>query len=153
MLVSGTTTVGSNGQSIQFTPGSTFTAGAAIQVFLNSTAQDIYGNSLTNFAETFTIAGAWANSAAAAQVVNPFPNATNVPLNTVIQVEFNQPLQSGTITCNGSSGSVTLFQGSTATYLTPTCTLIGGGQVINIAATGNLVAGSTYKVSVNGSVY
>ena len=152
VLVSGTTTVGSNGQSIQFTPGSTFTAGAAIQVFLNSTAQDIYGNSLTNFAETFTIAGAWANSAAAAQVVNPFPNATNVPLNTVIQVEFNQPLQSGTITCNGSSGSVTLFQGSTATYLTPTCTLIGGGQVINIAATGNLVAGSTYKVSVNGSV-
>ena len=152
VLVSGTTTVGSNGQSIQFTPGAAFSAGTPIQVFLNSTAQDIYGNNLTNFTETFTIAGALANTAATAQVVNPFPNAANVPLNTVIQVEFNQPLQAGTVTCNGSTGSVTLFQGSTATYLTPNCTVIGGGQVINIATTSNLAAGSTYKVSVNANV-
>ena len=152
VLVSGATTVGGNGQSIVFTPSSAFSAGTPIQVFLNSTAQDTYGNNLTNFAETFTIAGALANSAAAAQVVNPFPNATNVPLNTVIQVEFNQPLQAGTVTCNGSSGSVTLFQSSTSTYLTPNCTLIGGGQVINIAPTSNLASGSAYKVSVNGTV-
>jgi len=118
VLVSGTTAVGSNGQSIEFTPSSAFTAGVPIQVFLNSTAQDVYGNNFSNFAETFTIAGALASTAPVAQVVNPFPNATNVPLNTVIQVEFNQPLQTGTVTCNGSSGSVTLYQGSTATYLT-----------------------------------
>jgi len=152
VLVSGTTTVGSNAQSIQFTPSSAFTTGMPIQVFLNSTAQDIYGNNLTNFTETFTIAGALASSAALAQVVNPFPNATNVPLNTIIQVEFNQPLQAGTVTCNGNSGSVTLYQGSTGSYLTPNCTVIGGGQVINIAATSNLASGSTYKVSVNGNV-
>ena len=152
VLVSGTTAVGSNGQSIEFTPSSAFTAGVPIQVFLNSTAQDVYGNNFSNFAETFTIAGALASTAPVAQVVNPFPNATNVPLNTVIQVEFNQPLQTGTVTCNGSSGSVTLYQGSTATYLTPTCTVIGGGQIINIAPTSGLVSGSTYKVSVNGNV-
>jgi hypothetical protein len=151
-LVSGTTTVGSNGQSIEFTPSSAFTAGTPIQVFLNSTAQDTYGNNFTNFTETFTIAGPLANSAAVAQVVNPFPNSTNVPLNTIIQVEFNQPLQAGTVTCNGNSGSVTLFQGSTGTYLTPNCTVIGAGQVINIAATSNLAAGSTYNVSVKGNV-
>jgi hypothetical protein len=152
VLISGTTTVGSNGQSIEFTPGSALAAGTPIQVFLNSTAQDIYGNNLTNFAETFTIAGALANTAAAVQTVNPFPNAINVPLNTVIQVEFNQPLQAGTVTCNGASGSVTLFQGSTGTYLTPNCTVIGGGQVINIAPTANLASGSTYKVSVTANV-
>jgi large repetitive protein len=152
VLVSGTTTVGSNGQSIVFTPNSAFTAGTPIQVFLNSTAQDIYGNSLTNFTEAFTIAGALANSAAVAQMVNPFPNATNVPLNAIIQVEFNQPLQAGTVTCNGGSGSVTLFQGSTGTYLTPACTVIGGGQVINIAPPSSLASGSTYKVSVNNNV-
>ena len=151
-LVSGAIAVGSGGQSIQFTPSSAFTAGTPIQVFLNSTAQDIYGNNLTNFTETFTSAGALANSAAGVQAVNPFPNATNVPLNTVLQVEFNQPLQAGTVTCSGSSGSVTLYQGSTGTYLTPNCTVIGGGQVINIAATSSLASGSTYKVSVNGNV-
>jgi hypothetical protein len=152
VLVSGTTSVGSNGQSIEFTPSSALAAGTAIQVFLNSTAQDIYGNSLTNFTETFTIAGALANSAAVAQVVNPFPNASNVPLNTIIQVEFNQPLQASTVTCNGASGSVTLFQGSTGTYLTPNCTVIDGGQVINIAPTSNLASQSTYKVSVTANV-
>ena len=152
VLVSGTTTVGSNGQSIEFTPSSSLTAGTPIQVFLNSTAQDVYGNNLTNFTETFTIAGALASSAAVAQVVNPFPNATNVPLNTIIQVEFNQPLQPGTVTCNGNSGSVTLYQGSTGSYLTPNCKVSGGGQVINIATTSNLAAGSTYRVSVNGNV-
>ena len=46
-------------------------------------AQDVYGNNFSNFAETFTIAGALASTAPVAQVVNPFPNATNVPLNTV----------------------------------------------------------------------
>jgi large repetitive protein len=152
VLVSGTTAVGSNGQSIEFAPSSTFTAGTPIQVFLNSTAQDIYGNNLTNFAETFTIAGALANTAATAQAVNPFPNATSVPLNTIIQVEFNQPLQAGTVTCNGASGTVTIFQGSTGTYLTPNCTVIGGGQVINIAPSSILASGSTYKVSVTGNV-
>ena len=152
VLVSGTATVLSNGQTIEFTPSSAFAAGAPIQVFLNSTAQDIYGNNLTNFAETFTTTGSLTNSAAVAQVVNPFPNATNVPLNSVVQVEFNQALQVSTVTCNGSSGSVTLYQNSTATYLTPNCTVVGGGQVINIAPTSNLVSGSTYKVAVTGNV-
>ncbi len=151
-LVAGVTTVGGNGQSIVFTPSSAFAAGSPIQVFLNSSAQDIYGNNLTTFAETFTIAGSLTGSAAVAQVVNPFPNATGVPTNTVIQMQFNQPLQSGTVTCNGSAGSVTLYQGSTGTYLNPTCTVIGGGQVINIVPTASLASGSTYKVSVNASV-
>jgi hypothetical protein len=55
-LVSGTTTVGSNGQSIEFTPGSALGAGTVIHVFLDSTAQDIYGNYLSNFSGQFTTA-------------------------------------------------------------------------------------------------
>jgi len=152
VLVSGTATTSSNGQTIEFTPGSAFTAGAPVQVFLSSSAQDIYGNNLANFAETFTVAGALTNTAAAAQTANPFPNATNVPLNTVIQLGFNQTLQTSTVICNGSSGSVTLLQGSTSTYLTPACTLTGGGQIINIAPTSNLAAGSSYTVTVNNNV-
>ena len=152
VLVSGTTTSTSSGQTIQFTPGSSFEAGTPIQVFLSSTAQDIYGNNLSNFAETFTVAGAPANTAASVQTVNPFPNATNVPLNTVIQLAFNQALQTGTVTCTGSTGSVTLYQGSTSTYLTPTCSVTGSGQIINIAPTGGLLAGSTYTVTVNNTV-
>ena len=145
--VSGTPTVAANGQSIVFTPSSAFTAGTPIQVFLNSTAQDTYGNSLTNFQATFTTAGS-TSSAAVVQAVNPGAGSSNVPLNTTIQVQYSQALQSGSVNCNGSSGSVTLFNGST--YLTPSCTV--SGQVISINPTGNLAAGTQYTVAVTSSV-
>ena len=146
-LITGTTNVGSNGQSIEFTPGSALSAGTPVQVFLNSTAQDIYGNNLSYFSGQFTTAGSITNTAAQVQAVNPFPNATNVPLNTVIEVEYDQALKGSTVTCNGSSGSVTLYQYSTGTYLTPNCAVSSG--VITITPSSNLVASSQYQVYVN----
>jgi hypothetical protein len=147
VLVTGTTNVGSNGQSIEFTPSSAFIAGTPVQVFLNSTAQDIYGNYLTYFSGQFTTAGSPTNTTAVPLLVNPFPSATNVPLNTVIQVEYDQALQSSSVTCNGSSGSVRLYQYSSNTALTPNCSVSGG--VITITPTSNLVAGSQYQVYVD----
>ena len=148
----GTTAVGSNGQSIEFTPSSAFTAGVPIQVFFIGRTRRFTETISPTLRKPSRLRAHWPAPRRSRRWSNPFPNATNVPLNTVIQVEFNQPLQTGTVTCNGSSGSVTLYQGSTATYLTPTCTVIGGGQIINIAPTSGLVSGSTYKVSVNGNV-
>ena len=145
VLISGTTTVGSNGQSIEFSPGSALSAGASMRVFLNSTAQDIYGNYLTSFSGQFTVAGSPANTAATVQAVNPFPGATNVPLNAVIQVEYDQALATSTI----NSANVRLYQGSTSTYLAPVLSLVGNGQIINIAPTSNLVSGSSYQVCIN----
>ena len=132
--VSGTTNVGSNGQSIEFTPSSALSAGTPTQVFLDSTAQDIYGNYLSYFSGQFTTAGAIANTAATVQAANPFVSATNVPLNTIIQVEYNQALSSSTI----NNTNVTLYQYSTGTYLTPKLSLVDNGQVVNIAPTSNL---------------
>jgi hypothetical protein len=143
-LVSGTTTVGSNGQSIEFTPSSSLAAGATIQVVLDSTAQDIYGNYLSSFSASFMTAGSIVNTAASVQAVNPAPFATNVPLNTVIQVEYNQPLNSASI----NSATVSLCPSPSGTCLTPTVTLTGNGQAINIAPTSNLAAGSAYSVLV-----
>jgi hypothetical protein len=150
-LVSGTTTVGSNGQSIEFTPGSALTAGTPVQVFLDTTAQDIYGNYLQNFSTSFTTAGSPTNTAAVEQATNPFVNATNVPLNTVIQVEYNQALLASTVTCNGNSGSVRLYEYATNTALTPNCSVSGG--VITISPTSNLVSGSQYQVYVDYASY
>lgn len=147
VLVSGTTTVGSNGQSIEFTPSSALTTGTPVQVFLNSTAQDIYGNYLQYFAGSFTTAGSPTNTAAVVQVVNPFVNATNVPLNTVVQLEYNQPLQGSSVTCNGNAGSVRLYEYATNTALTPNCSVSGG--VITITPTSNLLAGSQYQVYID----
>jgi len=145
VIISGTTNVGSNGQSIEFTPSSALSGGALIQVFLDSTAQDIYGNYLSYFSGQFTVTGSPSNTTATVQAVNPLANASNVPLNTVIQVEYNQALAAGTI----NSASVTLYEYATGTYLIPTLSLVGNGQVINIAPTSNLVAGSEYQVYIS----
>jgi len=119
-------------------------------VFLDSTAQDIYGNYLSSFSGQFTVAGSPTNTAATVQAVNPFPGATSVPLNTVIQIAYNQPLLASTI----NSTNVVLYQYSTGTFLTPTLSLSGNGQIINITPTSNLVAGSQYfaYVSYGGNV-
>ena len=145
VIISGTVTVSSNGQSIEFTNGS-LVAGATIQVFLDSTAQDIYGNSLSSFSGQFTTAGSLTNTTAVVQAVNPVPSATSVPLNTLIQVEYNQPLLASTVTCTGSSGSVTLYRYSTGTFLSPTCTVSGGVITMN---PGTLAAASEYQVYVD----
>jgi hypothetical protein len=143
VLVAGTTSVSGNGQSIQFTPSSALSAGASIQVFLDSTAQDIYGNSLASFSGSFTTAGSLTNTHAVVQAVNPAPGASNVPLNTIIQIEYNQPLDPTTVI----SPAVT-FCPSPGTCLTPTLSVTGNGQVINIAPTSNLAASTTYSAQV-----
>jgi hypothetical protein len=150
VLISGTTNVGSNGQSIEFTPSSAFIAGTPVQVFLNSTAQDIYGNYLSYFSGQFTTVGSPTNTAAVVQAVNPFPSAPTVPLNAVIQIEYNQALAAGTI----NSTNVVLYDNTTGAFLTPTLSLVGGGQVINIAPTSNLTAAHSYfaYVDYNGNV-
>jgi large repetitive protein len=145
VLVAGTTTVGSNGQSIQFKPTSALPAGTTIQVNLTSTAQDIYGNYLSNFSGTFTTVADLTTVAATVTATNPFPSATNVPLNSILQIAYNEPIDLATL----NNTNVVLYQYSTATFLTPTLSLVGGGQVINVAPTSNLIAGSGYFLYVD----
>ena len=151
VLVSGTTTVGSNGQSILFTPSSALPAGTRIQVNLSPAAQDIYGNSLSSFSGSFTTSsGSLASTTATVQAVNPFPGNTNVPLNAILQVAYNQPLLASTV----NSTNVVLYQYSTSSFVSTTLSLVNGGQVINVVPSVNLVAGSNYflYVSYGGNV-
>jgi hypothetical protein len=145
VLVPGTTNVGSNGQSIEFTPSSALSAGESIQVILDSTAQDIYGNFLQYFTGTFTTAGSLTVTSSQAQAVNPFPNATNVPLNTIIQIEYDQPLKASTI----NTTNIVLYEYSSGTFLTPTLSLSSNGQVITITPPTNFTAGSQYFAYVS----
>jgi hypothetical protein len=148
VIISGTANVASNGQSIEFTPSSALSNGASIQVFLDSTAQDIYGNYLSYFSGQFTVAGSPTNTASSPQAANPVNGATNVPLNTIIQVQYDQALAASTI----NSSNVTLYDNTAGTSLTPTLSLVGNGQVINIAPTSNLTASDNYTVNISSAV-
>jgi hypothetical protein len=148
VVISGTTQLLDNGQAIEFTPNSAFSPGSVIDVFVDSSATDIYGNALSayNYGQ-FTIAGSPANTAPALVATNPFPNATNVSLNTVIQLAYNQPLASSTV-----STSTIEFYDSVLGYLTPQSVTLGPtGYVILITPPGgSLNAGDSYEIWTNG---
>ena len=147
ILVSGAVQLFSNAQAIEFTPGNPFNAGDVIQVYLDSSALSASNVPLSSFSGQFTVAGSPTNTTAVVQAINPFNGATNVPLNTVIQVEYNQALTAGSVTCTGNTGSVRLYEYATSTALTPNCSVSGG--VITITPTSNLLSGSEYQVYVD----
>ena len=145
VAVSGTVQTFSNAQAIEFTPSASIQSRRRGSGFPDSTALSADSVPLSSFSGLFIVAGSPSNTTATVQAVNPLVNAANVPLNTVIQVEYNQALAAGTI----NNTNVALYEYATGTYLIPTLSLVGNGQVINIAPTSNLVAGSEYQVYIS----
>ena len=60
---------------------------------------------LSSFSGQFYVAGSPVNTAATVQAVNPSQRRTNVPLNTIIQVQYDQALAPSTV----NSTNVTLY--------------------------------------------
>ena len=56
VIVPGSIALSGNNQVVEFTPSAPFTAGAFVQVFFASTATDNFGNPLSNFQYSFTVA-------------------------------------------------------------------------------------------------
>ena len=100
VLVSGTTQLNANGQTILFTPAAPFAGNALVQVFLSSAATDLYGNPLTNFTAQFTVAADQTLAAPTVLSLSPAYGATTSILNPVIDVRFSTPLDPTTITAS-----------------------------------------------------
>ena len=147
LVVTGALQVSANGQAISFTPSVSFGASDMILVTLDSTALSSSGVPLSSFSGSFTVADSVNTAIANAVVINPLPGATNVPLNTVIQIEYDEPLDGSTLTLS----NVTLENFDTGAYLSPTLSLVGT-EVINIAPTSNLTAHTDYQACVTNSV-
>ncbi len=137
-LVAGTIALVGNGQTIEFTPSSAFTNGALVQVFLDSNAVDLSGNTVTAYKGSFTIAGTAASTAPAISTESPMSGATAVPLNAGIDIAYTQPIKASTVnttnvTFNGPSGAVSI-----------TPTLDSTGTVVHIAPPAALKPSSSY---------
>src|SRR5260370_42476312 len=83
-LVSGTVQVTDNGQTIQFTPSGPFQNNALSQVFLDSTAVDSDGESLTNFQGALTTAAKTSEVGASVVNTSPADDSTGVTATRVI---------------------------------------------------------------------
>ena len=111
-VISGSVSVDSTNQIVTFTPSAPLASGGIVQVWLSSAATDNFGNSLYTYYASFTVAPDL--STTPPSVVNAYPSCCNnpAPLNTVVDIQFNKPINYSTVNsnnfyvsdCNGDCG-------------------------------------------------
>ena len=146
-LISGSVSVDSTNQIVTYTPSQPLKGGSTVQVWFSSSAADVFGNTLYNYYTSFTVAADL--STTPASVVSAYPNCCNgqVPVNTVIDVEFNKPINFSTVNsgnfyasdCNGDCGWYTPVPiAATITQPSP--------NVLRLTPQSPLTAGDSYEV-------
>jgi len=146
VLVSGTAQVTDSGQTIQFTPSSPFANGALVQVFLDTTAQDVDGNSLTAYQGSFTTAVNTSAISPSVVSTSPASGASSVPTNVVIDIASNETLNPTTV----NTSTVTLKQGSST--ISTTVSLLSGGTIVQIVPSSALAANTTYFFNLTNGI-
>ena len=98
VLVTGTTTVAWSNQAITFTPTVPFAPQATIEIFLTDDARDASGNMAIPYLGTFTTAADPASTAPVLVRTNPPMYSDANALNSVIELEFNEPINPASVT-------------------------------------------------------
>jgi len=140
VLVSGTTQVTDNGQVVVFTPSTPWANGALVQVFLDSTAQDVDGNALTAYQGSFTTAVNTGTIPPTVMSVSPAQNSTGVSTSLVIDIGFNEALNPATVTT-----SDVILQGP-AGNVAATVSLVGGGTIIQVVPNASLTPNTAFSL-------
>ncbi len=147
-LVSGAANTIGDGTSVEFVPTGSFTYGALIEVNVDQTVTDQYGNPLTAFYGSFTVVGNPTTTAPAVIAASPINGAQGVPLNAAVFVQFSQALNPSTV-----SSSTAYLTDQNNSIVPATVTLLPSGNTIEIKPSSNLTAGTSptstsYNVNV-----
>ncbi|PYR55262.1 MAG: hypothetical protein DMF85_20030, partial [Acidobacteria bacterium] len=142
----GVVQVSGNGQVIQFFPAEPWAGHALVQVFLDTTARDLQGNSVSVYQASFRTAADPQTTRPVVTAVSPVYGAGNAPLNTVVTIGYSLPLDPATVTANtvtmtGPAGAVNIA-----------VTLDATGQVIRLVPAGPLVANSYYFYQTTAAI-
>ena len=97
VLVEGTITVSGGGTAVHFNPAANFAPGATIQVFMTDDARDLFGNALLAYSGSFTVAPDTTVQPPTLVRTNPASFTSGNPTNSVIDVEFSEPLLPSTV--------------------------------------------------------
>ncbi len=150
LLVPGTTTVTGQDRTIEFVPDVPWAHDALVEVFLTTAARDVAGNMLRHHQGSFrTVAD---TNTLAPAVVRTYPvnfGPTLVPRNSVIEVEFTEPLDPTTVNETTVRFNENLFQ---APQIPRTVTLERGGRVIRIVPTALLTGGLLHVATITNDI-
>jgi YD repeat-containing protein len=151
VLVSGTTQVTDSGQVVVFTPSAQWANNALIQVFLDATALDVKGNTLSAYQGSFSTIPDTSTVAPSVVSLSPGLFASGVPTNVVIDIGFNEALDPATV----SPTAINLMQGffcCNSPVIPSTLSLINGGTVVQITPNVPLAANTFYFVQINSGL-
>ena len=146
-VITGSISVDATNQIVTFNPSAPLAGGSNVQVWFSSTATDSFGNPLYNYYTNFTVAPDLTTTAPS--VVNSYPNCCNnpAPLNAVVDVQFNKPINYSTVNsnnfylsdCSGDCGWYTPVPINAAiSQISP--------NVIRLTPASPLTAGDSYEV-------
>ena len=96
-LINGTLQVIGDGRTLEFTPAQAWSKQALIEVFLDSTAKDQAGNALNSYYGSFRIEEDSAQKTPYVVAVNTNNGVATMPLNAVIDLQFNEALDPITV--------------------------------------------------------
>jgi hypothetical protein len=146
-LISGVTTVSSGGQAIEFVPAAPLENNAIIEIALKSTARDLAGHSLSNYQGQFRTVGDPDETTPFAVRISPPGFFSQAPLNVVIEVEFNEPLDPATVNTTNVS-----LEESDGGNVPINVSLDGDGRVVRLIPTAPLTANTNYFYFLNGGL-
>jgi hypothetical protein len=104
-------------------------------------ATDLTGNTVTSFSVSFTVSSTSDTNSPVVTATNP-GGAVNPPTNSVIQAQFNKPVQATSLS------QATLTAGASSIAVTPS--LSGGDQILTLTPGAPLSPNTVYTVTVTG---
>ena len=148
VLTNGTTQISDSGQLIQFTPSAPWANNALIQVFLDSTAQDVDGRSFFGSYEGQFTTVEDLSTTPPTVTGTSVDNATGtIPTNAPILIGFNETLNPATV--NTSTVQLQNQLVFPPVTVPSAVSLIGGGTVIQLTPSAALAANAFYNVVIS----
>jgi hypothetical protein len=146
VLITGTVNVTGNGTAIEFTPSEPFDFGALVQIFVDPTVTDTFGNTMNAYSGQFTITADPATTTPA--VIASSPTGT-APLNAVADIEFNVPLDATTV----NATNVQLTNNSVGGAPIPSTVTLRTPNTIRVVPTTPLAPNTTYIIFVSNGLH
>jgi len=114
VAVPGTVQILDGGYTLVFTPSVPWTSGALIQWWTTGSMTDtVYNATFNTYSGYFFVAGSTATLTPALQTSSPANGTNPTPLNSIVDLQFNVPLNSATV----NSTNIYLYDSSTGLHL------------------------------------
>ena len=139
VVVSGTANTIGDGSSIEFVPAASFPYGALIEVNVDQTVTDQYGNPLNAYYGSFTVAGNPATTAPILIATSPVNGAQGVPLNAPVLLQFSEPLNPSSV-----SGSTVYLTDENNSIVPATVTLLPSGNTVQVKPSSPLLPSTSH---------